>query len=150
MVTIKRNRNANNNINRAYENLVIENLVQRISKNYVVPLNNIKRNGRYAILNNNGVFQGFAIVSNYGNTRTLELIATRKGYGKTLLNRIINNAKQNNKQNISLMAIHPRLVNWYRQFGFVPSQSVGPYIPMKRVLRNKPRGLRFMNNSNSN
>jgi len=99
---------------------------------------NLRTNLRYALLNNNGTFLGFALVSNYGNTRYLELIAARRGqgYGKLLMNRIIKNAKNNSKKNIQLLAVSPKLVKWYETFNFV----AGPYngrgqAAMKRVLR---------------
>lgn len=145
MPKIKRNRNANNNINRAYQAGVIANLVKRLPTNYVITLNDIKRYGRYAIVNNKN-FLGFASVSNNGNVRSLELIAARKGYGNALMKQIINNARKNQKRKLTLTAVGPKLVNWYKRYQFVPAHTVGIYTNMSLLLRN--RGLRGMVNSN--
>ena len=131
MPTIKRNNNSNANITRAHHEGVIQNLVKRITGNYIVRLSNIirrKGGGRYALVGNTGEFLGFATVSNAGAVRSIDLIATRKGYGNMLISRIINNAKSNGKTNILLTpktnkslseSNQKKLINWYAKHGFV-------------------------------
>jgi hypothetical protein len=141
MPVIKRNREANANINRAHANGTIQNLVARIGLPYQLTLRNIKGSGGYyAVSGNNNAFLGFAIISNSNNVRHLELIATRSGYGDMLMRRIINNSKKN-KKNITLDAAANRLVNYYKQYGFKVTGGGGRL--MRLNLR--PRGLRGMN-----
>jgi hypothetical protein len=142
MPVIKRNREANANINRGHANGTIQNLVARIGSPYQLTLRNIKGSGGYyAVSGNNNAFLGFAIVSNHpNNVRHLELIATRSGYGDMLMRRIINNSKKN-KKNITLDAAANRLVNYYKQYGFRVTGGGGRL--MRLNLR--PRGLRGQN-----
>ena len=131
MVNIKRNANANRNIAAAVKSGVVQNLVKRITGNYVIKLSNITRGGRYAIIGNKGEFLGFAAVTNRPNALVIDLIAARKGFGNRLMSRIINNAKTMGK-NIKLtpkynseLSRH-KLINWYMKHGFRQnSNSVG-------------------------
>jgi len=127
MPIIKRNNNANRNIAIAHKSGVIQNLVKRISGNYIIKLSNITRGGRYAVIGNNGEFLGFAAVSRAGN---VDLIAARKGYGNMLMRRIINNSKSSIKLypkiNRSVSpASQQKLVNWYAKHGFRKNESNG-------------------------
>lgn len=148
MVTIKRNANANNNINRANRNGTINNLFT--GKNFYHPLSliNWRGLGRYAAVSNNGDLIGFALVynTNNGKTRVVELIGSRKGHGRNLMGRIINNAKKNNKQNVYLMAANNgsgKLLAFYKGLGFnVTGKLQLGMTPMRRVLRKAPSGLR--------
>lgn len=130
MPIIKRNNNANRNIAIAHKSGVIQNLVKRISGNYIIKLSNITRGGRYAVIGNNGEFLGFAAVSRAGN---VDLIAARKGYGNMLMRRIINNSKSSIKLypkiNRSVSpASQQKLVNWYAKHGFRKNESNGSMI----------------------
>ena len=127
MPIIRRNNNANRNIAIAHKSGVIQNLVKRISGNYIIKLSNITRGGRYAVIGNNGEFLGFAAVSRAGN---VDLIAARKGYGNMLMRRIINNSKSSIKLypkiNRSVSpASQQKLVNWYAKHGFRKNESNG-------------------------
>ena len=127
MPIIKRNNNSNRNIAIAHKSGVIQNLVKRISGNYIIKLSNITRGGRYAVIGNNGEFLGFAAVSRAGN---VDLIAARKGYGNMLMRRIINNSKSSIKLypkiNRSVSpASQQKLVNWYAKHGFRKNESNG-------------------------
>jgi N-acetylglutamate synthase-like GNAT family acetyltransferase len=124
MTIIKRNQGANNNIRRAYNAGIIKNIIKRLVPMYSFYPNMILRNGgsRYSVFNTTGNFVGFASVRNYGNTREIEFIATKKGYGDKLLQHIISNAKKNKKKNIELTAANTSnkgsLVKWYQNRGF--------------------------------
>jgi hypothetical protein len=130
MPIIKRNNNANRNIAMAHRSGVIQNLIKRISGNYIIKLSNITRGGRYAVIGNRGEFLGFAAVSRTGN---VDLIAARKGYGNMLMRRIINNAKSSiklyPKTNKSVSpASQQKLVNWYAKHGFRANESNGSMV----------------------
>lgn len=119
MPTIKRNVQASNNINRAHAAGIIQNLVAKIGSPYKLTLRNVKGyGGYYALTGNNNEFLGFAIVSNQANVRHLELIATRSGYGDMLIRRILNNAKMNKKDQVTLDAAANKLVGMYKKYGF--------------------------------
>ena len=155
MVTIKRNVNANNNINRANRNGTINNLFT--GRNFYHPLSliNWRSFGRYGMIANNGkTFIGLALVfnTNNGKSRVIELMGARRGYGQQLLNKIVANAKKNNKQNVFLMAANSgsgKLIGFYKGSGF---KVTGPLqigmTPMRRTIRNAPKGLRAMQNNN--
>jgi hypothetical protein len=106
------------------------------------------------IANNGKTFIGLALVfnSNNGNSRVIELIGARKGHGQHLMNRIIANAKKNNKQTVSLMAANNgsgKLIGFYMGSGFKVSGPLQMGItPMRRVLRKPVSGLRAMKNNN--
>ena len=153
MVIIKRNVNANNNINRSNRNGTINNIFA--GRNFYNPLSfvNWRSSGRYGMMSNNGqTFIGLALVfnTNNGKTRVIELMGAKRGYGRQLMNRIIANAKKNNKQNVFLMAANSgsgKLIGFYKGSGFKvtgPLQLGGT--PMRLVLR---RGLRGMRNNNA-
>lgn len=155
MVIIKRNVNANNNINRANRNGTINNIFA--GRNFYHPLSliNWRSFGRYGMMDNNGTtFIGLALVfnTNNGNSRVIELMGARRGYGRQLLNRIIANSKKNNKQNVFLMAANSgsgKLIGFYKGSGF---KVTGPLqvgmTPMRRALQSAPRGLRAIKNNN--
>ena len=152
MVIIKRNVNANININRASRNGTINNIFAGRKFYHPLSLINWRSFGRYGMMSNNGqTFIGLALVfnNNNGNSRVIELMGSRRGYGRQLLNRIIANAKTNNKQNVFLMAANSgsgKLMGFYKGSGFKVN---GPLqigmTPMRLVLR---RGLRGMRNNN--
>ena len=99
------------------------------------------------MVGNNNAFLGVAFVHNTGNnSRFIEYIGARKGYGRALLNRIVNNARKNNKKNVQLMAI-PVLSEWYKGSNFkVSGRTQMGLTPMVPVLR-KNTGLKRMRNN---
>jgi hypothetical protein len=154
MVTIKRNSNANNNLRKAVANGSVNSLFT--GRTFYHPLNTIgwEAVGRYAMVGNNGSFIGFALVTNYGrnaNSRIIELIGAKKGYGKRLMNRIIANAEQNNIKTVHLMAANNgsgKLIEFYRRSKFnVTGKSQAGTTPMRRVLHRG--GLKSMKNKNN-
>ena len=73
---------------------------------------------KYAILNNKGKLNGAALLRNSRNqTRYLNVITTRKGLGKYLITRILNNAARNGKRAVKLRSTN-RAKNFYTKHGF--------------------------------
>lgn len=139
MVSIKRNQGANANIQKAYNNGIISNILKRLAPKYMFIPSVIlgKPGSRYSVFNNRGTFVGFAAVRNYSrNVREIELIGTRKGYGDMLIKQIIKNAEINNKKYIELnaanMSPNGRLIQWYKNRGF--STGAGNSAHMRYIL----------------
>jgi len=81
-------------------------------------------NMNYAIKNKNGNSSGFALISPTNNKGIyIHLLATKKGFGRILLQRIINNARKNNKYYIKLHSV-PSAIGFYRnKFGFIQTEN---------------------------
>lgn len=127
---IKRNANANSNINKAFKNRTIHAILTRIIKHINLDPRLLKSTGRYVVVGNKNEFLGIAQVHNTNNGRELNLIGAKKGYGDALMRRIINNAVRNKKKAVYLQALNPKLVAWYKRYNFVPNKSVNGYTPM--------------------
>ena len=134
-------------------------LVNRFNKNPI----------KYAMVNRNtGNLYAFALLDNkntlnYPQTRYLDILGGLKGTGGRLMSKIINNARTNNKNSITLKAVvqkvsksrvggrsvripvntmgeRNKLVNWYEKFGFTTNgkfvNSTGLQ-PMIKYLKNQ-------------
>lgn len=84
---------------------------------------------------NNKSLRGFAVFHNSraNNSRILNLLVTRprEGTGKILMNRILNNARNNGKTVVRLNSVKSA-VNFYKRFGFEPTGNAGGLTPMRR------------------
>jgi N-acetylglutamate synthase-like GNAT family acetyltransferase len=92
------------------------------NRNYILKiLGNMNMNGakNYVMLNKNGKLHGFAIIRKYDGIMVLDLIGANrgKGYGRQMMERIINNAKKKGVETIFLNSV-PSAVNFYKKFGF--------------------------------
>jgi GNAT superfamily N-acetyltransferase len=73
---------------------------------------------KYALLNNKGKLNGAAILRNTRNqSRYLNVITARKGFGKYLLMAILHNAARNGKRAVKLSSTN-RAKNFYTKHGF--------------------------------
>jgi hypothetical protein len=89
-------------------------------------------NIRYATVGNNGKLKAFAFIKTTSpNSRYINVIGAYQGYGHSLMNKIINNARINRLRKINLKAVthvtknsnanNDPLVKWYKGKGFVRS-----------------------------
>lgn len=99
-------------------------------------------NMKYATIGNNRRLKAFALLLNTNrNSRFIDVIGAYPGYGSSLMNRIISNAKANGKKYVNLKAVTTALnnknaesyplVKWYKSKGFVKS---GPLIKNEYLL----------------
>lgn len=145
MVEIRRNRNAYNILKNKLESGELQNIAKSIFTYYNLQNRNLfnKNKRQYAVVNNKGEFVGFAILTNNNNNiRYLEMIAfnknaRNKGYGTTLMRKIINNAKNNKKKiklNVRTNSV-PRpngktLQGFYGKLGFKAGVNNNGFTPM--------------------
>jgi hypothetical protein len=103
-------------------------------------------NVKYATVGNNRRLKAFAFVKNTGpNSRYIDVIGAFPGYGSSIMNRVLKNAKNNGKKYVNLQAVtnvennknansYP-LVKWYMSKGFVRSGTLAnSLLPMRRTL----------------
>ena len=85
-------------------------------------------NRHYAMYNMNGTLVGFAFINrNHKNQRgdlRVRLIGTKKGqgYGRKLMEQIINNARNRGLKTVTLEAV-PEARGFYNKIGFRPTVS---------------------------
>jgi hypothetical protein len=105
-------------------------------------------NIRYATVGANGKLNALALIkSPTPNSRYVNVIGAHQGYGHSLMNRIINNAKTNGIKRINLKAVthvtknsnanNDPLVKWYKGKGFVRSGKLNKeqLLPMSIRLK---------------
>jgi hypothetical protein len=98
---------------------------------------------KYVTVGNNGRLKAFALIkSKTPNSRYINVIGAFPGYGHSLMNKIINNAKKNGLKRINLKAVthvtanknanNDPLVKWYAGKGFVRAGPLnnGQLLPM--------------------
>jgi hypothetical protein len=85
----------------------------------------------------NGKLVGFAVVQNrFSNKiRNLHLIVTQRGVGRELFNKIVKNARTNNRNSISLQAVKSAVPS-YKKWGFNNKGNAGNYQIMNYSLKN--------------
>lgn len=138
-------RTVNRALNRATNNKTIMNIVMPISNTNSA--SKPKRGGvnpeyvqnavkaasiKYVTLGNNGRLKAFALIkSRTPNSRYINVIGAFPGYGHSLMNKIIQNARNNKLNRVNLKAVtHAKnvntdpLVRWYMGKGFSRSGSL--------------------------
>ena len=97
---------------------------------------------KYATVGTNRKLKAFALIKNKPNSRYINVIGAFPGYGHSLMNKIINNAKKNGLKRINLKAVthvtanknanNDPLVKWYAGKGFVRAGPLnnGQLLPM--------------------
>lgn len=152
----RNNRTAKYSINRAIKNKTIMDIVVPLigkgasgaGVNPAYVANAFKRtNMRYATVGKRRL-KAFAFVLNPNrNTRYIDVIGAFPGYGSSLMNRILSNAKTNGKKYVNLSAVtngvnnknansYP-LVKWYMSKGFVRSGPLksNSTLPMRYTVK---------------
>lgn len=155
--TITRNkRNVNRSLNTVSKNYTLLNIVvplvgagakgAGVSSNYISTAKNTA-NMKYATIGGNRKLKAFALLQNTSpNSRYINVIGAFPGYGSSLMNRIISNAKSNGKKYVNLSAVTNRennknansypLVKWYKSKGFERSGTLSNYLlPMRHTIR---------------
>lgn len=115
------------------------NLVNQI-KNKLKPIPNIPgfvkpRRYEYVAKQANGEMAGLAIVQNRSDrkTRNLHIIISKRGVGRKIFNKIVNNAKRNQISRIELQAVKSAVPS-YKKWGFNNVRNVGKYQIMNYSL----------------
>lgn len=130
------NRTLNNSLTGRVLNLtrrtVNENFVLNVLKNM-----NTRGSKNYVVLNENGRLLGFSIIRNKNTTMHLNLIGANKGYGRQLMERMIQNARRRGIKKIVLFSV-PHAVNFYRKFGFLLKNQYGQ-MTLNLGNRKRPR-----------
>lgn len=151
------NRVAKKSINSAIKNKTIMDIVipligkgangAGVNPDYISNSFKNSTNMKYATVGKYRKLKAFAFVKNpTPNSRYINVIGAFPGYGSTLMNKILSNAKRNGKRFVNLKAVtnvennkkannYP-LVKWYASKGFVRSGTLkNSTLPMRYTIR---------------
>ena len=124
-------KNTNNNLKPLFngQRNIVNSILSNTSRGGVNPgyFNNAfnKNPLQYAILNNNATIYGLALGRNLNNgeTRYINVIGTRQGFGAKLMKEIKKNTVKNGKHYIKLSSV-PGAAGFYKKQGFKNNKTV--------------------------